>query len=126
MSYGVPIVRILKKIDRAKTHRTVFAIGATPAKHPSQCRHNECDGVSNHQPQDRLLNRLFKAQIKENIKAPRHWLCEVNSPVTGEFPTQMASNAEYVSIWWRHHALINMDKWITEIHQQVTIQQQQQ
>ena len=23
--------------------------------------------------------------------------------VTGEFPTQMASNAEDVSIWWRHH-----------------------
>ena len=25
--------------------------------------------------------------------------CEGNSPVTGEFPTQMASNAENVSIW---------------------------
>ena len=23
---------------------------------------------------------------------------------TGEFPAQMASNAEKVSIWWRHHA----------------------
>ena len=22
---------------------------------------------------------------------------------TGEFPAQMASNAEKVSIWWRHH-----------------------
>ena len=22
---------------------------------------------------------------------------------TGEFPTQMASNAENASIWWRHH-----------------------
>ena len=26
-----------------------------------------------------------------------------NSPVTGGFPSQMASNAENVSIWWRHH-----------------------
>ena len=24
---------------------------------------------------------------------------------TGEFPAQMTSNAENVSIWWRHHAL---------------------
>ena len=24
---------------------------------------------------------------------------------TGEFPAQMASNAENVSIWWRYHAL---------------------
>ena len=23
--------------------------------------------------------------------------------MTGEFPAQMASNAEIVSIWWRHH-----------------------
>ena len=30
-------------------------------------------------------------------------LCEGNSPVTGEFPAQMASNAENVSIWWHHH-----------------------
>ena len=26
-----------------------------------------------------------------------------NSPVTGEFPAHMASNAENASIWWRHH-----------------------
>ena len=32
-------------------------------------------------------------------------LCVWNSPVTGEFPAQMASNAENVSIWWRHHVL---------------------
>ena len=30
-------------------------------------------------------------------------LCAGNSPVTGEFPTQRASSAENVSIWWRHH-----------------------
>ena len=30
-------------------------------------------------------------------------LCEENSPVTGEFPPQRTSNAEKVSIWWRHH-----------------------
>ena len=28
------------------------------------------------------------------------------SPVTGEFPSQRASNAENVSIWWRHHASV--------------------
>ena len=33
-------------------------------------------------------------------------LSEGNSPVTGEFPTQKASNAENVSIWWCHHALV--------------------
>ena len=28
---------------------------------------------------------------------------------TGEFPAQMASNAENVSIWWRRH--VDMVKW---------------
>ena len=60
-----------------------------------QWRHNERDGVSNHQPHDCLL----KAQIKENIKAHRPLWGEF----TGEFPTQRSSNAENVSIWWRHH-----------------------
>ena len=30
-------------------------------------------------------------------------LCAGNSPAAGEFPAQMASNAENVSLWWRHH-----------------------
>ena len=47
----------------------------------------------------------IQAQIKKNIKAPRHWLCAGNSPVTGEFPAQMALNAENVSIWWRNHGI---------------------
>ena len=34
----------------------------------------------------------------------------VNSPVTGEFPAQRASNAENVSIWWRHHGVIQMQE----------------
>ena len=45
---------------------------------------------------------LVQAQIKENIKAPRHW------PLSGEFTgdfwvPRTKGNAENVSIWWRHH-----------------------
>ena len=32
-------------------------------------------------------------------------ICEGNSSGTGELSTQKASNAENVSIWWRHHGL---------------------
>ena len=66
-------------------------------------RHNGCDGVSNHQPHDCLLNRLFRRRAKKTSKLRVTGLCVGNSPVTGEFPAQMASNAENVSIWWRHH-----------------------
>ena len=44
-----------------------------------QERHNGRHGVSDRQPHHCLLNRIFKAQIKENIKVPRHW------PLWGEF-----------------------------------------
>ena len=51
-------------------------------------------------PASRLFIKPFiQAQIKENIKAPRHWpFCAGYSPVTDEFPAQKASNAENVSI----------------------------
>ena len=66
-------------------------------------RHNGCDSVSNHQPRDCLLNRLFRRRSKKTSKLRVTGLCVGNSPGTGEFPAQMASNAENVSIWWRHH-----------------------
>ena len=71
---------------------------------PLQWRHNEHDSVSNHQPHDCLLNRLFRRRSKKKSKLRVTGLCAGISPGTGEFPAQMASNAENVSIWWRHHA----------------------
>ena len=69
-----------------------------------QRRHNGRYGVSNHWHHDCLLNRLFSRRSKKTSTLRVTGLCSGNSPVTGEFPTQMASNAENVSIWWRHHA----------------------
>ena len=65
--------------------------------------HNGHDSVSNNQPNDCLLNRLFRRKSKKTPKLRVTGLCAVNSPGTGEFPAEMASNAENVSIWWRHH-----------------------
>ena len=66
-------------------------------------RHNERDSVSNHQPHDCLLNRLFRRRSNKTSKLRVTGLCVGNSPGTGEFSAQMASYAENVSIWWRHH-----------------------
>ena len=65
-------------------------------------RHNGRDSVSN-QPPGCLLNRLFRRRSKKTSKLRVIDLCAGNSPGTGEFPAQMASNAENVSIWWHHH-----------------------
>ena len=64
--------------------------------------HNGRDGVSNHQTHDCLLNRLFRPRSKKTSKLRVTGLCSGNSPETSVFPAQMASNAENVSIWWRH------------------------
>ena len=68
-----------------------------------QWRHNEHDGVSNHQLRDYLLNFLTGRKSKKTSKLRVTGFCMGNSPVIGEFPAQKASNAENVSIWWRHH-----------------------
>ena len=68
-----------------------------------QWRHNRCDSVSNHHPHDCLLNRLFRHRSKRTSKLLATGLFAGNSQVAGEFPAQMASNAENVSIWWRYH-----------------------
>ena len=71
-------------------------------------RHDKHDGVSNHQPHDCLFNRLFRCGSKKTSKLRVTGLCEGNSPMTGDFPAQRASNAENVSIWWRHHIVIGI------------------
>ena len=58
----------------------------------------------NHRPHGCLLNRLFRRRSKKTCKLRVIGLCAGNSPVTGEFPAQRASNAENASILWRHHA----------------------
>ena len=55
-----------------------------------QWRHNVRDSVSNHQPHDCLLNRLFRRRSKKTSKLRVTGLCARNSPGT---------------IWWRHHEI---------------------
>ena len=67
--------------------------------------HNECNGISNHQRPDSLLNRLFRRRSKKTSK-----LCITGLCLWGEstldwwYPSQRASNVENDSIW-RHHGL---------------------
>ena len=73
-------------------------------------RHNGRSGVSNHRRLNCFLNFLFRRRSQKISKLLVTGLCEGNSPVTGEFPAQRASNAENVSTWRRHHGLsINYD-----------------
>ena len=50
-----------------------------------------------------LLNCWAMRRSRKTSKLRVTGLYAGNSPVTGEFPAQRVSNAENVSIWWRHH-----------------------
>ena len=63
-----------------------------------QWRHNGRGSVSNHQPHHCLLNRWFRRRSKKTSK-----LSVAGLRVGMWIPRTMASNAENVSIWWRHH-----------------------
>ena len=71
-------------------------------------RHNGRGSVSNHQPHDCILNRLFRRRSKKTPKLRVTGLCAGNSPVTDEFPAQKASYAENFSVWWRHHGVLRI------------------
>ena len=86
------------------SHRIFTPFGCSLISYSTlQWRHNECAGVSNHQPHDCSLNRVFRHRSKKTSKLRVTGLCKGNSPVTSEFHAQMTSNAENFSIWWRHH-----------------------
>ena len=56
-------------------------------------------------PASRMFTQpLIQAQIKKKLQSSAS-LAFVQGilPVTDDFPAQMASKAENVSIWWRHH-----------------------
>ena len=55
-----------------------------------QWRRNGRNSVSNHQPRECLPSRLIRRSSKLRVTG----LCAGNSPVTGEFSAQRASNAE--------------------------------
>ena len=75
-------------------------------------RHNERDGVSNHQRLHCLLNCWSRRGSKKTGKLRVTGLCLGNSPVIREFAAQKASNAENLSIGWRHRDFLHMAFWM--------------
>ena len=69
-------------------------------------RYNEREDVPNHLRLNCLLNRSFRRRSKKTSKLRVTGLCEGNLSGTSEFPAQRASNADNVSIWWRHHVRV--------------------
>ena len=70
-----------------------------------------------------VYSTVYSGSNKKTSKLHITGLCEGNSPVTGEFPAQRASDAENVSIWWRHHGFwpscsprVTLDSNYTEVH----------
>ena len=97
------MILVLRAMCRATP---IVTLRGAPSGKSLEWRHYGHDSVSNHQPHDCLLNPLLRRRSKKTSKLRVTGLCAGNSPGTGEFPAQMASNAENVSIWWRHHGIV--------------------
>ena len=54
-----------------------------------------------------VYSTIYSGADKKTPKLRVTDLCEGNSPVTGKFHAQRTSNAENISIWWRHHDNLN-------------------
>ena len=125
---AMQILKIKRCIDLAKFFTKYFAIVTIAnwlkPQHTHLCccsmslqwRHNDRDGVSNHQPHDCLLKRLFRRRSKKIWKLRVTGLCAGNSPVTGEFHAKRASNAENVSIWLRYRVYKHPCRHATQIN----------
>ena len=70
-----------------------------------QWSHNERDGASNHRRLECLFSRLFRLTSNKISKPALLAHFQGNKLMTGGFPSQRASNAETVSLLWRHHGL---------------------
>ena len=97
----------LQKTNALQTSTPLWDVVSDPSValylYSLQSRHNERDGVSNHQRLDCLLTRLFSCRSKKISKLRVTGLCDGNPPETVGFTSQRSSNAENVFIWWRHH-----------------------
>ena len=107
------VYKLLTKLERDGWAHGLSQIWVPPTAQlsrawPLQWRHNERDSVSNQQPRDCSLKRLFMRKSKKISKFRVTGLYEGNSPMVGEFPAKRASNAKNVSIWWRYHGIDSM------------------
>ena len=69
-----------------------------------QWHHNERNGISNPRRLYCLLNCWFRRRSKKTSKLRVSALCAGNQFAGDRWiPRTKASNAENVSIWWRHH-----------------------
>ena len=68
-------------------------------------RHNNGYIVWNHWRLYYLLSRLLRRRSKKTSTIRGTGFCGENSPATGDFSAHRTSDAETISIWWRHHVM---------------------
>ena len=83
--FHMPLIHMKSKCPVTKFDQQKpwdFLVEVNPCKSGStlRWRHNDSDGVSNHQPHDCLLNHLFRRRSKKTSKLRVTGLCAGNSP----------------------------------------------
>ena len=68
-------------------------------------RSHEHHAISDHKPPKCLFDSLCRLTSKKHHRSTLLALCEGNPSATSGFPSQCMSNAESVSILWRHYVV---------------------
>ena len=79
LTFAVSIVPS-EDVISSSTFDNKWPFGLDVTLYSLQCRRNDHDGVSNHQPHGYLLNRLFRSRLKKTSKLRVTGLCVGNSP----------------------------------------------
>ena len=94
-----------------------MGVGREGRQNALQWRHNDHDGVSNHQPHCCLLNRLFRRKSKKTSKPRATSLCagnspgSVNSPHKGPVTRKMFSFDDVIMCRRSHDWMISLNVW---------------
>ena len=95
-----------KLVKLAHVHSAHLGLSVIIIWDSLQWRHNLCYGVSNHQPHDCLLNRLFRHRSKQTSKLRVTGLCEgihrwpVNSPNKGPVTRKTFQFDDVIMLIW--------------------------
>ena len=102
----------------------LYIAGCWRSHVPLHWRHNDHDGVSNHQPHGCLLNRLFRRRSKKTSKLRVTGLCEgnspgpVNSPHKGPVTRKMFPFDDVIMLHQSEecHVIVLSNEWECELH----------
>ena len=99
LSFNTPSIMICKRFNKALSCLMLYHLSPVSIHYTDVIMSpmaSQIAGVSN------IYSNVYSGADQRKHQPRVTGFCGGNSPITGGFPAQRASNAENISIWWRH------------------------